>query len=1619
MFRRKIFSSSKNRRPPAPETSPEAAVASHAGRSSSVGSDLTLVEEQAQNNTARRSNSEIVVRSESLPENIRSISQTSTKSKGSGDRTADPLGLTLLHAPDGPQSADIIFIHGLGGSSRLTWAKDHDLERFWPFKWLPDDPDVQNCRIFTFGYNAHFRASSQSPNLGISDFAKNLLYDMVYGRDASGQVLGIGEAPILIVAHSMGGLVFKKAFLDAQLDNRYLNVASSIKAVIFLATPHRGGDLSALLNKLLSASFRGSKQYVTELDNHGSFLRTLNEQFRHIAENLQIFSFYETIQTSLGLGSSMIVEEDAAKLGYPDEVSRSLNADHHGACKFDSPTDINYRTVLGAIKNIVCSFGSSSDDTVELDMEKIKVLLSIPDSLDLDLSLFLSRRAEGTCSGILEESKIQFWIRQPQESHVLWLHSRPARGKSVFSSFLIDQLREEGASVQHFFFRSGDETKRSVGSLLRFLAFQIAKAHPTYRRALADISSAASNMKDTDWRSIWKRLFTNILFKLKLQAPLYWIFDGLDESAMPHQILELMAETNASVTPIRVLLTSRWSASLFTSFGRINSKIQSSWFSLDKNSTDMRIFVEEELRYLSWDESVKDEVTRTILAQSNDNFLWVHLILEEIKDCHTEDDVRYALNELPPGMESLYQRMEESISNIRRPSDRSLSRQLLTWAVYARRPLLLDEVSDILEPEFGHILDLTTTVTRLCGHFLVIEGEDRIGLLHQTAREYLMSSTTLPFKFTATECHDELFRSSLGALMERNVKSKIQSGELHPLQYRGTTWMHHLRNGSSSESDQHLDLLIKFFTQPCALVWVQMLAIFGQLKALLDTAHTLDTFVKKKRRSDAAREPAKRRYEDLELLELWSRDLLKLPGKYGAILSKNPASVHSSVAQFCPSKTAIHRVFGPISSTPKVQGLPDDWDDCLARVSVGSGHQATLLCCSAKHLAVADSSGALSIWDCTTFHRVQLVNAGEMISALCFSERGDRVATYGHSTTKVWSIQTGKLVNSFDNPPDMMALTIDFVDEDSKLLVGSDRRCLLQGSLHKETGSWDIANIIMLEESESLEGTILGSPTALAVSPDRTKVAVAYRRFPMTVWSLEPSKILKRVHRDQKASTAASPFVTSLAWHPNNEELMGIFMDGSIFKFHVNEDTYYEQPPDAGQFPLHIRISPDGTTFAVCGVHGTIKIHDYQSNTLIYQLTSEEHVTNLCFSQDGRRFYDIRGSSCNIWEPNALIRLAATDDHPASSQSPEESIEQSNLASEFFADNPIPIIITSPMPYKSVTCLGDDEGLVMLYDYDSGQKLKIDRTATGMSIEHLAWSRDGCHFAYAEVSGRVTVVAADSTSTGWTHRRITRFKPKPSKGGLKKILLSLDSERLLVVFRDTAQVWRISDSVKIGEYNEPGQNQNASWVILPASSGHVLRFSQGNLFLHSWQDLSVLTCWTIPSAEVMRTSAQKLLKPGKIPNNDLSHNDDTHDTIENAFLTFYKDNMFVEISQTDAKRKRRSQFMLISEIRVDNSDKVHDIACSLVPAEVAEEIERPLNVLKNGYLVYIDQSFGVCTWPVKSMRGIVDAKCHFYIPRDWISDQSLPLLSITESGAIVCPRKGEITVISTTLASDW
>lgn len=179
------------------------------------------------------------------------------------------------------------------------------------------------------------------------------------------------QNPIVFVAHSMGGLVVKQvihqnvyfsillttllqAYLLARQDPNCHELASRVYAMTFLATPHRGADLASTLNNVLRISVtHGPRSYVSSLERSSDALNRINDAFRHHQDDLKLYSFFETQETSMGpVNSALIVRKDSATLGYPGEQVALLNADHRGVCKFQDLSNPNYLTLLDCFSTI-------------------------------------------------------------------------------------------------------------------------------------------------------------------------------------------------------------------------------------------------------------------------------------------------------------------------------------------------------------------------------------------------------------------------------------------------------------------------------------------------------------------------------------------------------------------------------------------------------------------------------------------------------------------------------------------------------------------------------------------------------------------------------------------------------------------------------------------------------------------------------------------------------------------------------------------------------------------------------------------------------------------------------------------------------------------------------------------------------------------------------------------------------------------------------------------------------------------------------------------------------------------------------------------------------------------
>jgi len=109
----------------------------------------------------------------------------------------------------------IAFVHGLTGNRETTWT-DNESGIFWPRDLLPND--MPTARIITFEYDADIiRTIDIASANSLRDHGKSLANDLAMLRMRTKTT----DRPLLLVAHSLGGLVCEQVNSPARVQLRY------------------------------------------------------------------------------------------------------------------------------------------------------------------------------------------------------------------------------------------------------------------------------------------------------------------------------------------------------------------------------------------------------------------------------------------------------------------------------------------------------------------------------------------------------------------------------------------------------------------------------------------------------------------------------------------------------------------------------------------------------------------------------------------------------------------------------------------------------------------------------------------------------------------------------------------------------------------------------------------------------------------------------------------------------------------------------------------------------------------------------------------------------------------------------------------------------------------------------------------------------------------------------------------------------------------------------------------------------------------------------------------------------------------------------------------------------
>jgi len=164
--------------------------------------------------------------------------------------------------------------------------------------------------------------------------------------------------PIFFIAHSTGGLVVKMALAEASRSRN--PILGDCYGVTFFSTPHRGSshlskpDFAQNIAKVmrLSTPLPESISSQLHLDHH--LLTRLDLDFRGLATELQIWTFFETEDTNLtNEYHAPITSIKSALLNLRHEVVYPLLSDHTNCAGFGSKNLQTKESYLGELSEAI------------------------------------------------------------------------------------------------------------------------------------------------------------------------------------------------------------------------------------------------------------------------------------------------------------------------------------------------------------------------------------------------------------------------------------------------------------------------------------------------------------------------------------------------------------------------------------------------------------------------------------------------------------------------------------------------------------------------------------------------------------------------------------------------------------------------------------------------------------------------------------------------------------------------------------------------------------------------------------------------------------------------------------------------------------------------------------------------------------------------------------------------------------------------------------------------------------------------------------------------------------------------------------------------------------------
>ena len=338
-------------------------------------------------------------------------------------------------------------------------------------------------------------------------------------------------------------------------------------------------------------------------------------------------------------------------------------------------------------------------------------------------------KLDGTCEWITSNALFEHWVG-PQcstiQDRLLVISGTHGCGKSILASSIVARLEKDQQHPLFFAFSSSDGNRQTSENLIRTLLWQL--LHQTDKRECVETVHRLRLRGQPSVSELWGAFGRMVPL---LAKPIYCIIDGIDECIDYNDTLfAKFKQILDTCSSLRILLLGRSHVfqSRSGSCGFTAIEITPATLNQDIEAVITNEIAKSQILSLP---EFRETVYESLKGKSEGMFLWVRLMVDDLRKSSSKSELGQRLQDLPHGLEKAYQLLFLRLSQKLDKFEQRLAQNVLAFTITSCQPLTFDEF------RYAHALHCRSfeTVARPLEEYLLLKPLQTVldvteGLIH-------------------------------------------------------------------------------------------------------------------------------------------------------------------------------------------------------------------------------------------------------------------------------------------------------------------------------------------------------------------------------------------------------------------------------------------------------------------------------------------------------------------------------------------------------------------------------------------------------------------------------------------------------------------------------------------------------------------------------------------------------------------------------------------------------------------------------------------------------------------------------------------------------------------------